>query len=88
MPTELVATAGRAAGRVADALAGLDPADPLRDLAAALPGSRTAAAAARLDATALAGLGERVRRQSDALDACARAYVDAEAAARAAAGPV
>ncbi|MCO1653804.1 hypothetical protein [Pseudonocardia humida] len=87
VPTDLVTTAGQAAGRVADALAGLDLAGPVRDLAAALPGGRTATLAARPGWAELAALGGRARRHSDALDAAARAYLDAEAAARAAAGP-
>ncbi len=82
MSTDLVTAAGRAAGRAAGALVGLDVSDPLREIAAALPGSRSAAAAGSdpVISTALAALGERVRRQSDALTASARAYLDAEAA--------
>ncbi len=86
MPTELVTTAGLAAGRAADALTGLDLDGPFRDLAAALPGSRTSAVAERSGWSSLAVLGEGVRRQSDALTATARAYLDAEAAARGPAG--
>jgi len=87
VPTDLVTTAGTAAGRAADALTGLDLAGPIHDLAAALPGSRTASVAARSGWTALAALGEQVHRQSDALTASARAYLDAETAARVPAGP-
>jgi hypothetical protein len=86
VPTELVAEAGGATGRVADVVGGLDFATPMRGLGSALPASRTATTAGQAGGAWVAGvtaLGEQLRRQSDALIASARAYAETDATAMA-----
>jgi hypothetical protein len=83
VPVEAVATAADAAGRVAATVLPVDLASAFRALAAALPGSRTAATASGPGATwatGLTALGAGMGRHADAMAESARAYSAADAA--------
>jgi hypothetical protein len=83
VPVEAVATAADAAGRVAAAVTPVDLSGPVRALAAALPGSRTALTAGGAGVTwaaELPALAVRIGRHADAMAESARAYGAADAA--------
>ncbi len=82
MPTDLVAEAGGAMGRVADVVGGLDVATPMRGFGAAMPASQTATTAEKAGGAwvvEVTALGEQLRRHAEALAASARAYTEVDA---------